>query len=74
MCVIFMCFIVCVLFFFFLFFSFFCLMIGKTFVVFGYANKEFEFEFVIIHRRDSKDCTHAYVCSECVSNANVLTH
>ena len=28
------------------FFSdFFCLMIGKTFVMFGYANKEFEFEF-----------------------------
>ena len=25
------------------FFLFFCLMIGKTFVMFGYANKEFEF-------------------------------
>ena len=73
MCVIFMCFIVCVLFSFFSFFSFFSLMIVKTFVMFGYANKEFEFEFVLIHRRDSKDCTHAYVCSECVSNANVLT-
>ena len=38
-----MCFIVCVLFLF--FFWFFCLMIGKTFVMFGYANKQFEFEF-----------------------------
>ena len=37
-----MCFIVCVPF---LFFLFFCLMIGKIFVMFGYANKEFEFEF-----------------------------
>ena len=27
------------------FLSFLCLMIGKTFVMFGYANKEFEFEF-----------------------------
>ena len=25
----------------------FCRMIGKTFVMFGYANKEFEFEFEI---------------------------
>ena len=40
-----MCFIVCVLF---LFSDFFCLMIGKTFVMFGYANKEFEFEFVVL--------------------------
>ena len=35
-----MCFIVCVL------FLFLCLMIGKTFVMFGYANKEFEFEYM----------------------------
>ena len=27
-------------------FSVFCIMIGKSFVMFGYANKEFEFEFV----------------------------
>ena len=33
-----MCFIVSVL------YSVFCLMIGKTFVMFVYANKEFEFE------------------------------
>ena len=73
-CDIYVLYCVCSFFFFFFFFLFFCLMIGKTIVMFGYANKEFEFEFVLIHRRDSKDCTHAYVCSECVSNANVLTH
>ena len=32
----------CVCSFFLIYFSF-CLMIGKTFVMFGYANKEFEF-------------------------------
>ena len=30
-------------------FSFFSLMIGKTFVMFGYANKEFEFEFEFVN-------------------------
>ena len=43
-----MCFIVCVLFLFFSDFLFFSLMIGKTFVMFGYANKEFEFEFEFV--------------------------
>ena len=43
-----MCFIVCDLFLFFSDFLFFSLMIGKTFVMFGYANKEFEFEFEFV--------------------------
>ena len=34
---------------FFFFFSVFFLMTGKTFVMFGYANKEFEFESNITH-------------------------
>ena len=31
---------------FFFFVCVFCLIIGKTFVIFGYANKEFQFDFV----------------------------
>ena len=48
MCVTLMCFLVCVLSF---FSGFFCLMVGKTFVMFGYANKEFEFEYIDIQQK-----------------------